>query len=155
MGDLPLVRVDVPGHRAWLGDQKLDVSGLDLQLLLVLTGNADRAMSYADIIANVWGVTWRGAVQTVQTHIGTLRGLLGDTGKAQRYIATVYGAGYRFEADMLDPASVLHARPVVAAEDAQALTVRMGLLEERLFKMAGEVAELRRNARPVRGGVHA
>jgi hypothetical protein len=67
----------------------------------------------------------------------------------------VYGAGYRFEADMLDPASVLHARPVVAAEDAQALTVRMGLLEERLFKLAGEVAELRRNARPVPGGVHA
>lgn len=134
MAELPLVRVDVPAHRAWLGNRLLDLSRLNQRLLVHFAVHAGRALSSTSIYDEVWANGPMGDSKTVQMHVSTLRRALGD-GKdgVFRYVTTVHGSGYRFEAEMLDPASILRAgRPicsdaVVAALDA--LSARLDRVE--------------------------
>jgi two-component system alkaline phosphatase synthesis response regulator PhoP len=44
-------------------------------------------------LEKVWGHDYYGEIRVVDVHIGHIRRKLGD----DRYIATVRGAGYRFE----------------------------------------------------------
>ncbi len=149
---LPLVRIAAPAHRAWLGDRELTLPRLCGRLLVHFTINAGRAMSVEEIFDAVWGVQLIGNSKTVQMHVSLLRKVLGDAPANPRYITTVWGEGYRFEAAMLDPGSVF-ATPAPAAVP-EGLSERLDRIEAALADLRDLIILDRQTAVTATGGGH-
>jgi DNA-binding response OmpR family regulator len=67
----------------------------EYELLSFFTQNPGRVFSRQQLLNEVWGYDFYGDVRTVDTHIKMLRESLGEY---RRYIVTVWGTGYKFEA---------------------------------------------------------
>lgn len=80
--------VTVDGRRAELSPKEYD-------LLFYMVQNAGIALTREMLITNVWGYDFYGDDRTLDTHIKLLRRSLGPY---SRYIVTLRGVGYRFEA---------------------------------------------------------
>jgi TolB-like protein len=115
-------QVDTQRRELRRDDQLLPVEPQVFDLLCLLIENRDRVMSRDEISAVVWAgkVVSDGAISS---RIKTLRQALGDDGRAQRYIRTAHGTGFRFVGTLVGaddgpevPAAVDSAtdRPVVA-----------------------------------------
>ena len=88
------LKIDELSHRVTLGNEELNLSPKEYDLLLYLVKNKGLALSRDMILNNVWGYDYYGDLRTVDTHIKRLREKLKD--KAD-YISTIRGSGYRFE----------------------------------------------------------
>jgi len=93
------VRVDVAARRAWVGDAELALTAKEFELLALLVAEAGTAVTRGRIMAEVWGTHWYGSTKTIDMHISWLRRKLGDPADRPRYITTVRGVGFRFEAE--------------------------------------------------------
>lgn len=91
------LRVDVDGRLAWKDEQQLDLTPIEFDLLSVLARNAGRVLSRAQLMEQVWGYDYYGDDRLVDVHIGRLRKKIEDEPGEPTLIATVWGAGYRFE----------------------------------------------------------
>jgi len=91
------VKIDVESHRAWLGDDELQLSAKEFELLRVLVRDAGRVVTREQIMRQVWDTTWWTSTKTLDMHISWLRKKLGDDAANPRYITTVRGVGFRFE----------------------------------------------------------
>lgn len=91
------LRVDVGAHLAWKDEQPLDLTPIEFDLLHVLVRNFGRALSREQMIEQVWGYDYYGDDRVVDVHIGRLRRKIEDDPAHPALIATVWGAGYRFE----------------------------------------------------------
>jgi len=87
------LRIDVTGHRAWIGDESLDLTALEFKLLTTFVRRKGRAQTRDVLLSDVWGITADVKTRTVDTHVKRLREKLGPAGA---YIETVRGVGYRF-----------------------------------------------------------
>ena len=85
------VRVDVGARRAWRGDEELELSRREFDLLVRLLQDAGRVVTREDLMDDVWDKNWFGSTKTLDVHVGWLRRKLGDG-----YIHTVRGVGFRF-----------------------------------------------------------
>lgn len=86
-----------------------------LAVLLLLVGNSERLVSKDELVEKVWGGRFISDA-AISARIKTARQALGDDGKAQRFIRTVHGKGFRFVA----PVSFIQqgaARPVGSLEE--------------------------------------
>src|SRR5690242_12043043 len=92
------LRVDLPGHRAWLDGRELVLSRKERALLAELVRNAGKVVTREELIDRVWDENWWGSTKTLDVHIGWLRRKLGDDAAAARFIHTVRGVGFRFTA---------------------------------------------------------
>ena len=92
------LELDVGGHRALLSGRDLDLTVSEFKLLLVLARYPGRVYSRMELVDKVLGYDFEGYERTVDSHIKNLRAKLGDDPKEPRYISTVHGVGYRFEA---------------------------------------------------------
>jgi two-component system response regulator RegX3 len=86
------VAVDLAGRRAWRGDEELELSRKEFDLLAVLVREAGRVVRREDLMAEVWDENWFGSTKTLDVHVGWLRRKLGEP----TYIETVRGVGFRF-----------------------------------------------------------
>jgi TolB-like protein len=80
------------------GDKACCLEPQVFALLALLVENRERLVSKEEIIDKVWD----GRVisdAAVASRVKSVRQVLGDTGKSQRYIRTIHGQGYRFVAD--------------------------------------------------------
>ena len=91
------LRVDVDARLAWKDEQSLDLTPIEFDLLHVLVRNSGRALSREQLIEQVWGYDYYGDERVVDVHIGRLRKKIEDDPTHPALIATVWGAGYRFE----------------------------------------------------------
>jgi DNA-binding response OmpR family regulator len=89
------VRVDPVARRAWRGEDELELSPKEFDLLALLVGRAGEAVRREEIMDRVWDENWFGPTKTLDTHVGWLRRKLGDPA----LITTVRGVGFRFEAE--------------------------------------------------------
>ena len=87
--------VDPLGREARLGDDVLELTRLEFDLLDALSARPNVAFSRAQLLEQVWGPTWFGDDHVVDVHVGNLRKKLGDDPSRPRYIRTVRGVGYR------------------------------------------------------------
>lgn len=87
--------VDVPAREARLDEVPVPLTRTEFDLLAVLSGRPNVALSRAELITAVWGEGWVGDEHLVDVHIGHLRRKLGDTPAHPRFIRTVRGIGYR------------------------------------------------------------
>jgi DNA-binding winged helix-turn-helix (wHTH) protein/tetratricopeptide (TPR) repeat protein len=81
------------------------------QVLAYLLAHADRVVSKAELCAQVWSQRFISDT-TLESTIKAIRQALGDSGRDQRLIQTVYGQGYRFVAAVTtaDPAPLAPAK---------------------------------------------
>jgi len=93
------LELDAAARRAWLGDEELQLSRKEMDLLVRLMRDAGRVVSREELMTDVWDVNWFGSTKTLDVHVGWLRRKLGDDPATPRYIHTVRGVGFRFAAD--------------------------------------------------------
>jgi len=90
------MRIDPTTHRAFLGDEELDLSLKEFDLLYELARNAGNVVSRDELMTRVWDENWFGSTKTLDVHIGWLRRKLGDDANKPHWIETVRGVGFRF-----------------------------------------------------------
>lgn len=91
------LRVDEEARLAWKDGQQLDLTPIEFDLLHTLMRQHGRALSREQLIEQVWGYDYYGDDRVVDVHIGRLRKKVEDDPTQPTLIATVWGAGYRFE----------------------------------------------------------
>lgn len=94
-GELALEPV---GRRVRLGDHELQLAPREFDLLAVLMRNQGAVLSRDLLLSSVWGDDFVGDSRTVDVHIRWLREKIEEDPSAPRWITTVRGVGYRFEA---------------------------------------------------------
>ena len=92
------VRMDLDTHEATLAGEPLELTVKEFDLLRVLLEHAGKLVKRNDLVHEVWDPAWFGSTKTLDVHISALRKKLGDDPAAPRYIHTVRGVGFRFEA---------------------------------------------------------
>lgn len=90
--------VDTAGHRAYLNDEELDLTASEFKLLVTLGRYPGRVYSRMELVEKVLGYDFEGYERTIDSHVKNLRAKLGDDPRSPRFIFTVHGVGYRFEA---------------------------------------------------------
>lgn len=93
LGELTL---DPVARRVFRGEQELQLSTREFDLLSILMKNAGRALSREELLAEVWGNDWIGDPRTLDVHVRWLRLKVEEDPAVPRYIQTVRGHGYRF-----------------------------------------------------------
>lgn len=91
------VRIDTGAHRAWVDDREVELTSTEFALLRVLAEHAGLVLSREQLLEAVWGYDFYGEERVVDVHLGHVRQKLGRP----ELIATVRGAGYRFEDEPL------------------------------------------------------
>jgi DNA-binding response OmpR family regulator len=91
------VRVDVAARKAWRGDEELELSPKEFDLLALLVREAGRVVTRERIMAEVWDENWFGSTKTLDMHVSWLRRKLGEDADDPRRLVTVRGVGLRFE----------------------------------------------------------
>lgn len=87
--------LDQSSHTVNLGDEQVELTLKEYDLLRLLMSNPGKAFSRDMLLEAVWDTEYGGETRTVDVHIGTLRTKLGSEGDR---IKTVRGVGYRLEA---------------------------------------------------------
>lgn len=88
-GDLVL---DTHAHQVWRAGVEIELSPTEFRLLRQLIRNANKVLSRADLLRQVWGMEFDSDTSLVETYVSYLRRKLGPDGP--RLIQTVRGVGY-------------------------------------------------------------
>ncbi len=87
------LQIDRAAHRVRVSAREVELTALELRLLLALFDRRGRVQTRATLLDDVWGLEVEVTSRTVDTHVKRLREKLGVAGG---YIETVRGVGYRF-----------------------------------------------------------
>lgn len=88
------LKIDTLGHNVYVDNKKINLTNKEYELLLYLIKNKNIVLTREQILNNVWNMDYLGEERTIDTHIKTLRNLLGPY---KNLIITVRGVGYKFE----------------------------------------------------------
>ncbi len=90
--------IDPNAREVRLDGQLLDLTKIEFDLLTKLASEPRRVFARQQLLDAVWGADWYGDDHVVDVHMGNLRKKLGESGSNPRFIHTVRGVGFRFEA---------------------------------------------------------
>jgi two-component system alkaline phosphatase synthesis response regulator PhoP len=90
------VTVDVGRRRIMRGDEVIDVTPAEYNLLLFFVQNVDRPLTRDAILNAAWGYDCCPYTRTVDAHVCRLRHKLESNPAAPRHFLTIRGVGYRF-----------------------------------------------------------
>ncbi|MBI5032139.1 MAG: response regulator transcription factor [Chloroflexi bacterium] len=90
--------LDPKRHQVTVHDKPVELPPKEFELLRLLMANAGTVLSTDYLLDAVWGEEFAGAVQVLYVHMGWLRERIEMDARHPRYIHTVRGVGYRFEA---------------------------------------------------------
>jgi hypothetical protein len=96
VGLTPPVVLNVESRELVIGDKRIGLTPLELQLMQYLIQREGKAVSRDDVLNEVWGYSYDGGSNVVDRIIRSLRKKLGDQAKA---IETVSGVGYKLRWD--------------------------------------------------------
>lgn len=88
--------VDFTARTVSIEGQRIEMSPKEYDLLFYMVKNRGVALTRNTLIEKIWGYAYDGDDRTLDTHIKLMRKNLGDYA---RFIVTLRGVGYRFEAD--------------------------------------------------------
>jgi two-component system OmpR family response regulator len=95
VGDL---RLDPAAHRAWRGEQELDLSAKEFSLLEVFMRRPGVALTRTQLIDGAWDIAFESRSNVVDVYVGYLRQKI-DRPFGRDSIETVRSVGYRLRAD--------------------------------------------------------
>ena len=93
-----VIRLDTASRRCWVAEAPVQLTGKELDLLAFLLRHPDRAWRREELLEEVWGWTY-GDTSTVTVHIRRLREKVEEDPARPSHLQTVWGVGYRFEAE--------------------------------------------------------
>ena len=79
-----------------VGQQRVDLTPSEFDLLAALMANPGRAFTRAELLDRVQGMAYEGYERTIDVHVRNLRAKMEEDSRHPRYIETVFGIGYRF-----------------------------------------------------------
>ena len=89
--------IDKSAHQVTVDGKVIELSYKEFELLTYFVENQGIALSREKILNNVWNYDYFGDARTIDTHVKKLRSKMGE--KGGEYIKTIWGMGYKFEAD--------------------------------------------------------
>jgi two-component system response regulator RegX3 len=92
------VRLDVDRHVVAVDGAPVSLPLKEFDLLELLLRNAGRVLTRGQLIDRVWGADYVGDTKTLDVHVKRLRAKLEPDPANPRYLVTVRGLGYKFEA---------------------------------------------------------
>ncbi|MDP9388196.1 MAG: response regulator transcription factor [Actinomycetota bacterium] len=92
------LEIDPGAYRVTHAHAPVDLTATEFRLLVELAGTPGRVLSREVLLERVWGYDYLGDSRLVDMAVKRLRDKLGDDPREPRYIATIRGVGYRFEA---------------------------------------------------------
>jgi len=90
------ITLDRESHTVKVGEEYVDLTPSEFDLLATLLSAPGRAFSRLDLLDRIQGIAYEGYERTVDVHIKNLRAKIESDPRSPRYIETVYGVGYRF-----------------------------------------------------------
>ena len=81
------------------GDRLLHLTVKEYDLLVFLARNAGKPFTRLQLLSSVWNTTYEGYDRTVDSHVQRLRAKLEDDPAAPRFVKTVWGVGYKLQAE--------------------------------------------------------
>ena len=91
--------IDRHARRATLGGRVLVLSAKEFALLTALARDPTRVHTKEELLRDVWGYRGVARTRTVDSHASRLRRKLAANGGGERWIANVWGVGYRLLAE--------------------------------------------------------
>ena len=92
-----VARVRALFRRAHQADEPA-VEASEFKLLTTLARHPGRVYNRMELVEKVLGYDFEGYERTIDSHVKNLRAKLGDDPKKPKWLYTVHGVGYRFEA---------------------------------------------------------
>lgn len=93
------LRIEADRRLALVNGVELHLRPKEFGLLVTIAMEPGRVFGRQELLDTIWGDDVVVDVRTVDVHISWLRGKLAAAGMSDETIRTVYGAGYRFDAD--------------------------------------------------------
>lgn len=87
------IEINKNSYEVFVEGKKVDLSTREFQILAFMMNNPNMVLTREQIYNNVWGYDDFGDINTVTVHIKKLREKID---KSDRFIKTVWGAGYKF-----------------------------------------------------------
>ena len=93
------LRLETYKRQVFLKGERIQLTGMEFDLLELLASNAGKTVSRSDILQKVWGYSPRhyADMRVVDVHVSRLRSKIGDNPKSPEYIHTDWGTGYFFQ----------------------------------------------------------
>jgi two-component system, OmpR family, response regulator MtrA len=92
IGDLT---VDAAGHEVRRGDDRINLTPLEFDLLLTLAGKPQQVFTREMLLEQVWGYHYKADTRLVNVHVQRLRAKVEEDPENPRIVTTVRGVGYR------------------------------------------------------------
>jgi DNA-binding response OmpR family regulator len=89
------LEIDMAGRNVYVDGEKAELTPKEYELLFYLVRNKGIALTREKLLYDVWGFDFYGDDRTVDTHVKMLRGNLKQY---RKFIVTLRGLGYKFEA---------------------------------------------------------
>ncbi len=90
------IQMNKAAHIVMIDNKAVDLSYKEFELLTYFMENRGIALSREKILNNVWNYDYFGDARTIDTHVKKLRSKMGEKGDL---IKTIWGMGYKFEAE--------------------------------------------------------
>ena len=88
------IRLDAGERSAWKGDERVELTAKEFDLMELLMRNPGRVYSRENLLNVVWGYEYIGDYRTVDVHVRRLREKLELDPANPEYIRTKWGVGY-------------------------------------------------------------
>lgn len=93
------LKINLSSYQVYLGEEEVKLTVKEFEILKLLAENTGRVLSSRIIYESVWKEEFYEDDSTIMTHIKNLRLKLKDNFKNPKYIKTVWGVGYKVEAN--------------------------------------------------------
>ncbi len=94
----PNLRINHQKRQVTLQGNELELAPKEYDLLYFLAKNEKQVFSRDQLLDKVWGFDFVGDIRTVDSHIKRLRNKIDNQITDYKYLHTVWGVGYKFEA---------------------------------------------------------
>ncbi len=95
--ELGNIKLDLCKHEVYKGNEKIDLTLKEFELLKLLIENKGKVLSRNHLLDKVWGYEYYGETRTVDVHIRYLRKKIEGDSSSEKYIQTVRGVGYKID----------------------------------------------------------
>jgi len=90
------VEIDLPKRRVRVGEDEVDLTATEFELLLTLARRPGRVYTRAQLLDALHGVTFESYERSVDAHIKNLRRKIERDPRRPALVLTEYGVGYKF-----------------------------------------------------------
>ena len=91
------LRIDPARREVTAGGEEVHLTSREFDLLLYLAQHPGRPFTRAQLLEQIWGITYEGYGRTIDSHVQRLRAKIEADAGAPELVRTVWGVGYKFE----------------------------------------------------------